>query len=205
MSILILKKCDVNKCNCDLKINTLKYSVAQIDIYDESMNYLGKMEKAQAHEQGKWHKCVHLWITNGKSVLLQLRAPQKKSFPNKWDISVAGHVDAGETPLQAVQREYQEELGIAWDLGKLEYGCTLKSGTIENNQPAKEFLYLYFVKKDIDLKKLNLPANEVADVKYIPYEDFITEFKKDKNDFIPYPKHYKDAVKKGLERLVNFK
>ena len=178
--------------------------VAQIDIYDESMNYLGKMEKVQAHEEGMWHKSVHLWITNGKSVLLQLRAPQKKSFPNKWDISVAGHVDAGETPLQAVQREYQEELGIVWDLGELECGCMLKSGTIENNQPAKEFLYLYFIKKDIDISKLNLPENEVAEVKYLPYDEFITEFMKDKNDFIPYPKHYKEAVKKGLEELVDF-
>ena len=144
-----------------------------------------------------------MWITNGKGVLLQLRAPQKKSFPNKWDISVAGHVDAGESPLQAVQREYQEELGINWDLGNLESGTILKSGTIENNQPAKEFLYLYFVKKDIDIAKLNLPKNEVADVKYIPYDEFITEFMKDKNDFIPYSREYKEAVKQGLDKVVN--
>jgi len=68
-----------------------------------------------------------LWITNGKGVLLQLRATQKKSFPNKWDISVAGHVDASESPLQAFQREYQEELGINWGLENLECSTILKS------------------------------------------------------------------------------
>lgn len=94
--------------------------MAEIDIFDESMHYLGKMDKTQAHQEGHWHKSVHLWIMNGKNVLLQLRAPQKKSFPNKWDISVAGHVDAGETPLPTVQREFQEELGIAWDLGEID-------------------------------------------------------------------------------------
>ena len=177
--------------------------MAKIDIFDDAMNFLGSMEKDEAHQKGYWHKSVHLWITNGKGVLLQLRAPQKKSFPNKWDISVAGHVDAGESPLQAVQREYQEELGITWDLGELECGCMLKSGTIENNQPAKEFLYLYFVKKDIDISKLNLPENEVADVKYLPQDEFITEFMKDKNDFIPYPQQYKKVVKQGLDKIIN--
>lgn len=178
--------------------------MAKIDIFDEAMTFLGSMEKDEAHQKGHWHKSVYLWITNGKGVLLQLRAPQKKSFPNKWDISVAGHVDAGESPLQAVQREYQEELGINWDLGNLECSTILKSGTIENNQPAKEFLYLYFVKKDIDIAKLNLPKNEVAAVQYMPYDKFILEFMQDKNNFIPYSKHYKEAVKKGLENLIKF-
>ena len=176
--------------------------MAEIDIYDESMNHLGKMDKTQAHHEGRWHKSVHVWITDGKNVLLQLRAPQKKSFPNKWDISVAGHVDAGETPLQAAQREFYEELGITWSLGEINCDCILKSGTIENNQPAKEFLYLYFVKQEIDLTQLHLPAHEVAAVKYMPYHEFIAEFMKDDNDFIPYPRHYKEAVKNGLSRLI---
>ena len=176
--------------------------MAEIDIFDEAMNYQGKMDKTQAHQEGRWHKSVHVWITDGKNILLQLRAPQKKSFPNKWDISVAGHVDAGETPLQAAKREFHEELGIPWDLGEIDYDCMLKSGTIENNQPSKEFLYLYFVNKKIDLSKLNLPKYEVADVKYMPYDEFIAEFMKDDNEFIPYPRHYKQAVWKGLEQIV---
>ncbi len=49
--------------------------MAEIDIFDESMHYLGKMDKTQAHQEGHWHKSVHLWIMNGKNVLLQLRAP----------------------------------------------------------------------------------------------------------------------------------
>ncbi len=179
--------------------------MAEIDIYDESMNYLGKLEKDIAHKKGFWHKSVHLWITDGKNVLLQLRSPEKKYFPNKWDISVAGHVDAGETPLQALQREYQEELGLVWNVESIQCDIMLKSGTIENGQPAKEFLYLYFIKKQIDLTQLRLPLNEVADVKYVPYEKFITEFMKEKNDYIPYPYCYKQAVKEGLERIIKNK
>lgn len=176
--------------------------MAQIDIFDESMHYLGTMEKSQAHQAGHWHKSVHVWITDGENVLLQLRAPEKKSFPNKWDISVAGHVDAGETPLQAAQREFHEELGIPWSFGDIDYACMLKSGTIENNQPAKEFMFLYFVKQNLDLTQLHLPKHEVAAVKYMPYDEFIAEFMQDNNEFIPYPREYKAAVQSGLERLV---
>ena len=175
--------------------------MAEIDVFDEAMNYLGRMDKAQAHREKRWHKSVHVWITDGKNVLLQLRAMAKKSFPNKWDISVAGHVDAGETPLQAAKREYAEELGIPWSAGDLDYDCMLKSGTIENGEPAKEFLYLYFIRQKLDLTKLHLPEHEVADVKYMPYDVFIAEFMRDDNNFIPYPRHYKLAVKAGLERI----
>ena len=216
LSILILRDKLVISFLYDLKVRKLKrkeikpkeqYSfnenlIEEIDVYDEEMNPLGTMEKVEAHQKAMWHKSVHLWITDGQNVLLQLRSAQKKSFPNKWDISVAGHVSSGETPLQAIQREYQEELGLVWDLGDVDYSCLLKSGTIENGQPAKEFLYLYFVKKDIDLMQIKLPKDEVDDVKYISYDEFIKNFMKEENEYIPYSEDYKNAVKEGLEKII---
>ena len=216
LSILILRDKLVISFLYDLKVRKLKRKeikpkeqcavnknlIEEIDVYDEEMNPLGTMEKVEAHQKAMWHKSVHLWITDGQNVLLQLRSAQKKSFPNKWDISVAGHVSSGETPLQAIQREYQEELGLAWDLGDVDYGCLLKSGTIENGQPAKEFLYLYFVKKDIDLMQIKLPKDEVDDVKYIPYKEFIQNFMNEENEYIPYSEKYKKAVKEGLEKII---
>jgi 8-oxo-dGTP pyrophosphatase MutT (NUDIX family) len=37
---------------------------------------------------------------------------QRELFPGCWDNSAAGHVDVGETNLQAAQREMKEELGL---------------------------------------------------------------------------------------------
>ncbi len=172
-----------------------------LDYYDEKMNRMGQATKRAVHEQDLWHKSVHVWIVNDRhEVLLQLRAPQKKSFPNKWDISVAGHVSAGETPLQAAKREFQEELGIPWTFGEIKESAVLTCGTIEYGHTAHEFLYLYFVKANLDVTKLNLPPEEVSAVKYLPYAEFMKNFGQ-ANDFIPYPPHYVKAVLTGLGQL----
>ena len=43
---------------------------------------------------------------------MQQRAWGKDSEPGKWDTSSAGHVDPGEGPLEAAERELDEELGL---------------------------------------------------------------------------------------------
>lgn len=45
-------------------------------------------------------------------VLLGHRHPSRRSYPDCWDL-VGGHVEVGESPRQAVERECLEELGVA--------------------------------------------------------------------------------------------
>jgi 8-oxo-dGTP diphosphatase len=44
-------------------------------------------------------------------LLLGLRAPHRRSFPNCWD-TVGGHLEAGETHEEALRRELDEEIGV---------------------------------------------------------------------------------------------
>ena len=44
-------------------------------------------------------------------VLLGLRAPSKKTWPNHWD-TIGGHVEDGESLDDALIREVQEETGV---------------------------------------------------------------------------------------------
>jgi isopentenyldiphosphate isomerase len=59
------------------------------------------------------HKVVHVLVLNMKGeILLQKRSMNKDVAPGKWDTSVGGHVNAGETLYEALQREMEEELGL---------------------------------------------------------------------------------------------
>ena len=57
---------------------------------------------------------MHIWFyTDDQRILLQKRASVKKVFPNHWDVSVAGHVGAGEKIEVAAIREVHEEIGLS--------------------------------------------------------------------------------------------
>lgn len=49
-------------------------------------------------------------VENG-AVLLVRRSPTRRAYPDLWDLP-GGHVEAGESELQALAREMHEELGV---------------------------------------------------------------------------------------------
>lgn len=71
--------------------------------------------RAAVHRDGDWHLCVFVWIVRrgprGPEIVLQRRAAAKATWPGRFDASVAGHVRAGESRVEAL-REIEEELGI---------------------------------------------------------------------------------------------
>jgi len=59
------------------------------------------------------HRVVHVLVHDGKNrLLLQKRSLDKRVAPGRWDTSVGGHVDCGESVETAMYREMEEELGI---------------------------------------------------------------------------------------------
>ena len=75
----------------------------------------------QAHAQGVWHGAVHVWVlTPDGAVILQRRARTKDLGGGKVDVSVGGHLAAGETWLAGL-REAEEELGLVLAFGDVEH------------------------------------------------------------------------------------
>jgi 16S rRNA (adenine1518-N6/adenine1519-N6)-dimethyltransferase len=74
-------------------------------------------DRVTIHRDGLLHRAVHIFILNREGDLfLQKRSHRKDRFPDRWDSSAAGHVDAGESYNDCAHRELKEELGIAVSL-----------------------------------------------------------------------------------------
>ncbi|WP_321333457.1 NUDIX domain-containing protein [uncultured Bacteroides sp.] len=84
-------------------------------IVDEEGNVIGSATRSECHSGSKLlHPVIHLHVFNSKGELyLQKRPAWKDVQPAKWDTSVGGHVDLGESVEIALNREAQEELGIS--------------------------------------------------------------------------------------------
>ena len=93
-----------------------------LDIFDSSMNLIGTADREEVHKKGYWHQTFQGWIIKKREgkvyVVAQKRDKRKKTAPNMLDITAAGHLHAGETPLDGV-RELEEELGIRIEPEKL--------------------------------------------------------------------------------------
>lgn len=83
-------------------------------LVNEAGETIGKASRQECHSGSKLlHPVVHLHIFNeAGDIFLQKRAMTKDIQPGKWDTSVGGHIDYGETVEEALQREVREELGI---------------------------------------------------------------------------------------------
>lgn len=85
----------------------------RFDVVDEQDRVLGPQPRDVVHARGLRHRAVHILLFNAAGELfLQRRSLWKDLNPGRWDSSAAGHVDAGETYMQAAVREVREELGV---------------------------------------------------------------------------------------------
>lgn len=84
------------------------------DIVDENDHVTGTALRDEVHGNPSLiHRVAHVLVLDARGRLfLQRRARDKDVQPDKWDTSVGGHVDSGETYESAAIREMREELGI---------------------------------------------------------------------------------------------
>ncbi|UII75556.1 NUDIX domain-containing protein [Flagellimonas sp. HMM57] len=158
-----------------------------VDILDENGKFTGKScLKSEAHRKGLYHPTVHVWCySNDGLVLLQRRGRSKKNFPLKWDISVAGHVGAGESLEKAAVREVREEIGLKISTLELEKIAVFKT----KHKHSETFLdheynHTYLCKLDATTK-LQKQESEVEELKWFSIEQFKEWVHQKKPDLVP--------------------
>lgn len=85
------------------------------DLVDREGRIIGQASRRECHgNPALIHQAVHVAVFNRAGQLfLQKRADTKDIQPGKWDTSVGGHLQAGESPDTGARRELREELGVA--------------------------------------------------------------------------------------------
>ena len=149
------------------------------DICDEKGQPIGgHVERSVAHAKGICHRTAHVWVLrrrkNRVEVLLQKRAMDKDSFPGLYDTSAAGHIQAGDEPLDSALRELEEELGIhakPEDLTfvntfRIQYESEFHGKPFKDNEVA--FVYAY--EKPVRNGALKLQKEEVDAVEWFDME-----------------------------------
>lgn len=99
--------------------------MADVIVVDENDNVLGQMDKAEAHRTGVLHRIAITYVENpAGQILVQIRSN------GRLDHSAAGHVDVGESYLDAAKRELEEEIGISGvELTYVGHGKTIGEGS----------------------------------------------------------------------------
>ncbi|MBI4688612.1 MAG: NUDIX domain-containing protein [Nitrospirae bacterium] len=85
-----------------------------LDVVTESGKIIRTLPRSEIHgNPSLMHRVVHVLVFNGEGgLLLQKRSMNKDVAPGRWDTSVGGHINHGETIEEALRREMEEELGI---------------------------------------------------------------------------------------------
>lgn len=153
-------------------------------------------ERSLVHRDGDWHGTVHTWIVRrrmdgGWQLLFQRRSHEKESFPRKYDISSAGHREAGEEALSSAVRELREELGLVVEPEELEYLCQ-RWGVVQEEfcgRPYfdREIASLYLLERDVDTEQLEFCDGEVESVRWIDLEVCVREIQEEDSRYCVRP------------------
>ncbi len=178
-----------------------------VDILDSEGNFTGQTAmKSIAHNKGLFHPTIHVWFyTQNGQVLIQQRGRKKDTHPLLWDVSVAGHVEAGEDIETSAIREVSEEIGL-----EINKNAIQKIGVFKSIQKHKddlldcEFHHTYLCELKVPFSNLKKQESEVEDLKLISLIQFSEETwgMADLQKYVPHDIDYYKSVIKAIKKKL---
>lgn len=149
----------------------------EVILVDEHDNITGYKLRSKLTLGDRWRICgAVVFDTDGKTLIAQ-RSAKKKSDPLKWGPGVAGTLTKGETYLECVVRETEEELGIICKKPQ-----ELYRGAMQAPDGNKRYCVWYKVVVDKGTK-ITLQPEEVSSYKWVEI-DWLTK------DLLKNPSNY---------------
>ncbi len=177
-----------------------------LDVLDENGIKTGEvLTRREVHKRGLWHRIIVVAIVNDKNeVLIQQRSDNKDKNPGMWDISVTGHLSAGQDSLTAATREISEEvsvsLGYSVEVKDFRFMFSFrKEEKVNENHYDRQF-YDFFILRQNGLRVDNLKfqEREVQAIKFINISE-LNEMR-EKNLLVPRDECY-DELSNYLFRI----
>lgn len=130
-----------------------------VPLVDENGKVTGQAPRSLVHNGSNLlHPVVHMHVlTKNKSILLQKRPLNKLIQPGKWDTAVGGHISAGETLEQALNKEALEEIGLKNFSAKLQKVYKWES------EMETELVYMFTT---YDYKNYGVQSDEVDELRF---------------------------------------
>lgn len=160
-------------------------------------------DKDEVWGKGLLHGASHVWIyriiDKQTEILVQKRSPTKRTWPNRYDISAAGHIDLGETPLISAIREVDEEIGLKVKPEYLElFSVQRMYMNASEKDIENEFQWLYAYRMSTDSDFL-LQESEVESLQWIGLNEFELECTTD--SYVPHSNIYYKTVIQNIKRI----
>lgn len=132
-----------------------------LDLYDKYKNKTNSQvvrskKNKMIFPENRFIKIVVIFIENTENMFLFQKTSRDRG--NIW-ATTGGHVKAGVTSIETIKSEVFEELGLEINQEDFIFVNTLKIG--------QSFQDIYYIKKDMDIQKLNIQVEEVSSVRWL--------------------------------------
>ncbi len=146
-----------------------------IDVLNENGIKTGQvLSRGEVHKQGLWHRIIVVAIINEKNeILIQQRSDNKDKNPGMWDISVTGHLSAGQDSLAAATREISEEvsvsLGYTVEVRDFRFMFSFRrEERVNENHYDRQFYDFFILRKNgLNKEDITFQESEVQDIKFV--------------------------------------
>ena len=150
-----------------------------IIVVDENDVVVGSQRRGALDHKNAIYRVAGLWVFNSSGqVLLAQRSPNKLTGPGQWSPSAGGTVEVGESYLENIIKEADEEIGL-WGVDLTEIDKYFV------RQLHSFFIQYFMTTVDWPAEQFTLQPEEVAQVKWMTIEDLLRDVNENPNAYVP--------------------